>query len=56
VAFAGDTPVIIVDNVGVPGGGTYSARVMIYEKTYAGTWNGGDHGGLLNGVISNEAE
>ncbi len=54
VKWAGDTPVIIVDKVGVPGGGTYSARVLIYEKTYAGTWTGGDHGGLLNGVITAE--
>src|SRR6267143_49789 len=51
VKWAGDTPVIIVDKMAMPGGGTYSARVMIYESTYAGTWRGGDHGGLLNGVI-----
>lgn len=56
VKWAGDTPVIIVDKVGVPGGGTYSARVLIYEKTYAGTWSGGNHGGLLNGVITTEKE
>jgi hypothetical protein len=56
VKWAGDTPVIIVDKIGIPGGGTYSARVLIYEKTYAGTWTGGDHGGLLNGVITNEKE
>ena len=29
----------------------YSARVLIFENTYAGTWSGGDHGGLMNGVI-----
>jgi hypothetical protein len=51
VKWAGDTPVIIVDKVAVPGGGTYSARVLIYEKTYAGTWTGGDHVGLLSGAI-----
>jgi hypothetical protein len=56
VKWAGDTPVIIVDNVGVPGSGSYSARVLIYEKTYAGTWTGGDHGGLLNGIITVEKE
>jgi len=56
VKWAGDTPVIIVDNVGLPGSGTYSARVLIYEKTYAGTWTGGDHGGLLNGVITPQKE
>ena len=56
VKWAGDTPVITLDKVGVAGSGEYSARVMIYDKTYAGTWSGGDHGGLLNGVITNEKE
>jgi hypothetical protein len=56
VKWAGDTPVIVVDKVGIPGAATYSARVLIYEKTYAGTWSGGDHGGLLSGVITNRKE
>jgi hypothetical protein len=56
VKWAGDTAVIIVDKIPMPGGGTYSARVLIYDHTYAGTWNGGDYGGLLNGVITNEKE
>lgn len=56
VKWAGDTPVITVDKIGVPGIGEYSARVLIYEKTYAGTWSGGDHGGLLSGVITNNNE
>nr|AGW45560.1 hypothetical protein [uncultured bacterium Lac161] len=56
VKWAGDTPVIVVDKLQYPGGGTYSARVLIYDHTYAGTWSGGDYGGLLNGVITNEKE
>jgi hypothetical protein len=57
VKWAGDTPVITLDDVGMPGGGNkYSARVLIYDKTYAGTWSGGDHKGLLNGIITNETE
>ena len=52
VKWAGDTPVIIVDNIGFPGTAKYSARVMIYGDTYAGTWSGGDHGGLMHGVIT----
>ena len=56
VKWAGDTPVIIVDKLQYPGGGTYSARLLIYEHTYAGSWSGGDHGGLMNGVITNEKE
>ena len=54
VKWAGDTPVITLDNIGMPGGNSYSARVLIYDKTYAGTWSGGDHVGLMNGVIANE--
>jgi len=57
VKWAGDTPVITVDNMTMPGGGnSYSARVLVYDKTYAGTWSGGDHAGLLNGIITNEKE
>jgi hypothetical protein len=56
VKWAGDTAVIIVDKLQYPGGGTYSARVLFYEHTYAGTWSGGDHGGLMSGVITNEKE
>ena len=54
--WAGDTPVITVDNMKIPGGGTYSARVLVYEHTYAGTWSGGDKVGLLSGLITNEPE
>jgi hypothetical protein len=52
VKWAGDTPVIVVNNLQIPGGGTYSARVVFYQNTYAGSWTGGDHGGLLSGVIT----
>jgi hypothetical protein len=56
VKWAGDTPVIVVDKIPIPGSGTYSARLLIYEKTYAGTWSGGDHRGLMSGLITNEKE
>jgi len=56
VKWAGDTPVIVLDKVGVAGSGEFSARVLVYDKTYAGTWSGGDHGGLLNGVIVTSKE
>ena len=56
VKWAGDTAVLIVDKLQYPGGGTYSARVLFYEKTYAGTWSGGDYGGLISGVIAGEKE
>lgn len=51
VKWAGDTPVISITDLGIPGLGTYTARVVIYDKTYAGTWSGGRHGGLLHGII-----
>ena len=52
VKWAGDTAVLILDNISLGGTNTYSARVLIYNNTYAGTWSGGDHGGLVNGVIT----
>lgn len=51
VAWAGDTAVITVDNVGFPGLGTYSARVLIHDGRYAGYWQGAGHGGHLFGTI-----
>jgi len=51
VKWAGDTPIMIVDKFTMPGAGTYSARVMIFENTYSGTWTAGDHGGMLHGLI-----
>jgi hypothetical protein len=56
VKWAGDTPVIIVDNIGFPGTPKYSARVMIYGDTYSGTWSAGDHGGLMHGVLKKAEE
>jgi len=51
IRWAGDTPVITVDNLAIPGLGSYTARVMIYQDHYAGFWTGKDHGGHLFGVI-----
>lgn len=51
VKWAGDTPVITVDQMALPGLGTYTARVMIYHDHYAGFWSGADHGGHLFGVV-----
>lgn len=51
IRWAGDTPVICVDDMLIPGLGTFTARVMIYRGHYAGFWAGKDHGGHLFGVI-----
>lgn len=54
VLWAGDTPVITLTRLSIPGVGTYTARVLIYDGTYAGTWSGGKHGGLMSGVIQHK--
>ena len=56
VEWAGDTAVIIVDNIGFPGLGTYSARVLIHDGRYAGYWAGADHGGHLFGEVKQPEE
>lgn len=55
VEWAGDTPVIIVENVGLPGMGGMSARVMFFADHYAGFWQHGTRTGNLFGVIRHEA-
>ena len=49
--WAGDTPVITINNLAIPGLGTYTARVLLYQDQYAGTWSSKDHGGQLFGKI-----
>ncbi len=56
VVWAGDTPVITLTKLPVPGLGTFTARVLVYGDHYAGTWDGGDHGGHLFGVIEHPEE
>jgi len=51
VKWAGDTPVITLTDLMIPGLGTYTARVVIYRGQYAGTWSGADHGGHLFGKV-----
>lgn len=51
VLWAGRTPVITLDEVWLPGLGTFSARVVIHDDKYAGTWQHGDKGGHLFGDI-----
>ena len=51
VKWAGDTAVISVTDMAIPGLGTYNARVLIDGDHYAGTWRGATHGGHLWGRI-----
>ena len=54
IKWAGDTPIITLTNLEIPGLGTFSSRVVIYEGRYAGTWQHGDVGGHLFGVLKRD--
>ena len=57
VKFAGDTAVLILDNVKAgPGGANWSARVMFFDNVYTGRWYetaNKEHGGTIAGTITN---
>lgn len=56
VKFAGDTAVLVLDNVRAgPGKANWSARVMFFDDVYTGRWwetANKEHGGTIAGVIS----
>jgi hypothetical protein len=51
IKWAGDTPVITLTDVAIPGMGAYTARVILYRDQYAGTWSGKNEGGQIFGKI-----
>jgi hypothetical protein len=51
IKWAGDTPVITLTDLKIPGKGTFTARVLLYGNQYAGTWSAPDHGGQIFGKI-----
>ncbi len=51
ILWAGDTPVISLTDLSIPGMGSYSARVLLFRDHYAGTWMGGEGGGHVFGDI-----
>lgn len=51
VKWAGNTPVISLDNVTLPGLGTFSSYVVIDGDKYAGTWTHGEASGHMFGRI-----
>jgi len=55
VLWAGNTPVITLDDFTIIGMGTFSARVMFHGNRYAGTWQHGKKGGLMFGTIEEPA-
>jgi hypothetical protein len=56
VKFAGDTAVLILDNVKAgPGGANWSARIMFFDNVYTGRWwetANKEHGGTISGTIT----
>ena len=55
IQWAGDTPIITLTDLAIPGLGTFTSRVIIYEGRYAGTWQHGKVGGHLFGIIEKAA-
>jgi hypothetical protein len=59
VKFAGDTSVLILDNVRAgPGKANWSARVMFFDDVYTGRWwetANREHGGTISGTITRAA-
>ena len=51
VKWAGETPVITVEDFTIPGLGTFGARVVIDRDRYAGTWSHDETGGHLFGAL-----
>jgi len=60
VKFAGDTAVLILDNVRAgPGNANWSARILFFDDVYAGRWwetANKEHGGTIAGTITREAK
>ncbi|MCO8120490.1 hypothetical protein NHH03_01980 [Stieleria sp. TO1_6] len=56
ILWSGDTPVITLESIWIPGMGTFDAHVLIRAGRYAGTWQHGDKGGHLFGKIVPLAE
>jgi hypothetical protein len=56
VRWAGDTPVITLDSASVSGFGSFTARVLIHDDSFAGMWSGGSHRGELYGRVVKESE
>lgn len=51
ILWAGDTPMISMTDVAIPGLGTFTSRVFFYGDRYAGTWQHGKVGGHMFGKI-----
>ena len=52
IHWSATTPVITLEDVTLPGMGTFSARILLHKNRYAGTWQHDDVGGHLFGTLS----
>jgi hypothetical protein len=55
VFWADDTPVMSLTDLTIPGMGTFTARVMFFGDRYAGTWQHGEKGGHMWGIVEKTA-
>lgn len=55
VLWAGDTPVMSLTNLTIPGLGTFTSRVMFYGDRYVGTWQHDSVGGHMFGLVEKQA-
>ena len=51
IAWADDTPMITLTDFTIPTLGTFTVRLIFYDDRYAGSWQHGEFGGLMYGVI-----
>src|SRR5262245_53191793 len=51
VLWAGETPVLSMAQYAIPGQGVYSARILIHNGMYAGTWGSPGKGGKMFGMV-----
>ena len=51
VLWAGETPVLSMAQYAIPGQGVYSARILIHNGMYAGTWGAPGKGGKMFGMV-----
>ena len=58
IKFAGDTAVMILDDLPTGDGATWSARILYHNDVYTGSWweSTKKKGGILSGVIIREGD
>ena len=55
ILWAGETPVLSMAQYAIPGQGVFSARILIHNGMYAGTWGAPAKGGKMFGMVVKNA-